>query len=119
MKSSEFWRHLRSIGSRVLVGGIVTWSVQLPATVSVARGDDSATLQVASAQQQVWSRAVCLAELAWLSNPVTFHEHLSAALARDCLEIHGTISNDSNRNLAMKLAREASHMTVVDRMATA
>jgi hypothetical protein len=84
-----------------------------------ARADDSGKVQAASAQELSWTRAVCLAELAWLGNPTTFHEHLSALLAGDCLEIHGTISNEANRNLAMKLAREASHLTVVDHMTMA
>src|SRR4051794_5591586 len=108
MRSSDFWRQMRSMGPRLLAGGIVAWSAQLPAVSSVARADDTGTIQVASAQQLAWNRAVCLAELAWLGNPATFHEHLSAVLVGDCLEIHGTISNEANRSLAMKLAREAS-----------
>src|SRR5207247_3018885 len=31
-------------------------------------------------------------------------------------EIHGAVSNETTRKLAVKLAREASHMTVVDHL---
>lgn len=119
MMSCRFWRRLGSIGTGLVAGGIMAWSAQMPAARSVAGADSSPPSKGSNAQQLAWERAVCLAELAWLGNPATFHEHLSAVLAGDCLEIHGTASNETTRNLAMKLAREASHMTVVDHMGIA
>jgi hypothetical protein len=88
--------------------------MQMPAGLNVASANDSSPVQVTNAQELARARAVCLAELAWLANPATFHEQLSGALVGDCLEIHGTVSNETTRNLAMKVAREASHLTVVD-----
>jgi hypothetical protein len=93
---------------------MLAWSTQLPSALSVAGANDSGPVQVTNAQELARARAVCLAELAWLANSATFHEQLSGALVGDCLEIHGTVSNETTRNLAMKLAREASHLTVVD-----
>src|SRR5947209_2751683 len=95
MRSSYLWRQFRSIGPRMVASGLVACAVQAPGGIDVSRADDSGSLQIVSAQQLAWNRAACLAELAWLSNSATFHEHLTAVLAGDCLEIHGTVSNES------------------------
>jgi hypothetical protein len=103
----------------MLAGGLIAWAAQTPASLSFAIADDSTSVPTVTAQQTAWNHGMVSAEIAWLSNPATFHEQLIAVLAGDCLEIHGAVSNEAARSLAMKLAREASRMTIVDRMETA
>jgi hypothetical protein len=89
---------------------------QSVAVVGTVQADDKSALPSATAQQAAWHQGTVLAELAWLGNEATFHEQLTPLVVGDCLEIHGSVSSEANRNLAMKLAREASRMTTVDRM---
>jgi hypothetical protein len=115
MNSNELSRGLRSFGVRVLTAGLIVCASQSSPVIGRIRAADSPATP-ANAQQAAWTQGMILAELAWLGNPATFHEHLRAVQVGDCLEIHGAVSNESTRNLAMKLAREASHMTIVDHM---
>jgi hypothetical protein len=112
MKGNHFWCALSSIGSRSFLSGLM---ICVSGSLSQIRADD-APAAPASAPHTGWSQGLLLAEIAWLANPATFHEQLSAVQSGDCLEIHGTASNEATRNLAMKLAREASRMTTVDRL---
>ena len=114
MNSHEIGRVLRSFSARLVTTGLIVCASQTTAVVGPACAADSNPVTTASTQQTAWTQGVILAEIAWLGNPATFHERLNAVQVGECLEIHGTVSNDSTRNLAMKLAREASHMTTVD-----
>ena len=116
MKTIRVCQGSQRFGKRALTAGLIVWACQVNGLLSCVRADDISQAATSAAQQKGWSHGVILAEIAWLANPATFHERLSAVQVGDCLEIHGTVSNDANRNLAMTLAREASHMTTVDQM---
>jgi hypothetical protein len=108
-------RLLRRSGAGLSAAGLVAGAAHMVAVVHPARAADSGPTATANDPQAAWAKGAILAEIAWLASPSTFHEQLTAVQVGDCLEIHGTVSNDSVRSLAMKLAREASHMTIVDR----
>ncbi len=116
MNSNEVRRVLRSFGTGILSTGLIVCASQSTAVIGSVRAADSNPPATVSAQQTAWTQGMMMAEIAWLGNPTTFHEHLSAVQVGECLEIHGAVSNEATRNLAMKLAREASHMTTVDHM---
>jgi hypothetical protein len=115
MGSNNMWRELRSIGTRALTGGLMVLAAQTPVAFGQRQGDEPS----ASVQHTTWNQGVVAAEIAWLANPTTFHENLTAALAGDYLEIRGSISSEATRMVAMRLAREASRMPVVDHMESA
>ncbi len=119
MKSKATWRSLRALGTRALIGGWIACIAHAHTGVGRAFADDPVSVAPATAQQLAWNHGLLSTQIAWLGNPATFHEHLTAVLAGDCLEIHGTISNEAARSQAMNLAREASRMTIVDHMETA
>jgi hypothetical protein len=114
MRSNEMWRNLRSIGATALTGGLMVLATHAPA-LGQAPGDEV----MASVQHTGTDQGVVAAEIAWLANPITFHEDLTGAVVGDYLEIRGAVSCDAARMLAMRLAREASRMSVVDRIETA
>ena len=115
MKSNDIWRDLRSIGTRALTGGLMALAAQTPLAFCQIPGDEPS----ASVQHAAWNQGVMAAEIAWLANPATFHENLTGAVAGDYLEIRGSVSNEATRMVAMRLAREASRMPVVDHTETA
>ncbi len=119
MKTNRASKSCQRLGKRALTAGLIAWACHVDGTFCCVRADGVPQTPAATAQQKGWSQGVILTEIAWLANPATFHERLTAVQVGDCLEIHGTVSNDANRNLAMTLAREASHMTTVDHMKNA
>ena len=110
MRSNDFWCDLRSIGIRALTGGLLVLAAQTPVAFCQMPGDEPS----ASAQHATWNQGLVATEIAWLGNPATFHENLTPALAGDYLEIRGSVSSEAAPMVAMRLAREASRMPVVD-----
>ena len=115
MRRNDIWRDLRSMGTRALTGGLMLLAARTPVAFCQMPGAEPS----ASVMHTAWNQGVVAAEIAWLADPATFHENLTAVVAGDYLEIRGSVSNEAARMVAMRLAREASRMPVVDHAETA
>ncbi len=58
--------------------------------------------------------AVMKVELAWLADPVTFPHALEARVIGTVLEVRGEVPNETIRQQALRMARDASGMRIMD-----